>query len=99
MLKPITRRQFLRKVGLVGAAGLTMIIDNRTEGAMFGAPIKTGMNYDYPKPFRISETRDAAIAMPDTRRKFMRMIDKIEDYRSTVLAVTDLIIKKYRGRR
>ena len=88
----------MKKVGLAGAAGLTMIID-KTEGVMFGTPIKAGMNYDYPKPFRVSGTTDAAIAMPTTRREFTRMVDKTEDYKSTVSAVTDLIIKEYRGRR
>lgn len=96
-MSPINRRQFLKKVGLAGAVGLTMIIDNRTEGAMFGTSIKIGMNYDYPKPFRASGTTDAAIAMPTTRREFTRMVDKIEDYKSIVLAVTDLIIGKYEG--
>ncbi len=99
MIKPIiTRRHFLKKAGLVGVAGLTMIIGNKTEGAMLD-PIKTGMNYDYPKQFRVSETRDAAIAMPTTRREFTRVVDKIEDYKSTVLAFTDLIIDTYGGRR
>jgi len=95
----LTRRHFLRKVGLAEATGLTMIIDNKTKGAISRAPIKTRMNYNYPKLFRISETTDAAIAMPTIRREFTRMVDKIEDYRSTVLAFTDLIIEKYEGRR
>ena len=98
MLKPIiTRRQFLKQVGLAGATGLVMITNKGILGTMFGPPIKTGMNYDCLEPFRTSETPNAAIAMPDTRREFTRMVDKIKDYKSTVSAVTDLIIRKYGG--
>jgi len=98
MTKPINRRQFLEKAGLAGATGLTMITNKGIIGAMFGVPIKTRINYD-PKSFRTSGTTDAAIAIPTTRREFTKMVDKIGDYKSTVLAFTDLIIEKYRGRR
>ena len=98
MNSEISRRQFFREAGLVGTTGFAMITANKTEGAIFGTPSKTKMNYDCPKPFRTSETTEASIAMP-TRREFTRMINKTEDYKSTVSAVTDLIIKKYRRRR
>ena len=86
----------MSKMGLkLTQIGNNMIItDNGTEGAMFRASDETRMNYNYPKPFRTSGTIDEAIAMPTTRREFIRMVDKIEVYKSTV---TDLIIRTYGG--
>lgn len=96
-MKPINRRYFLKKVGLAGAMSFAKLEGSMLEPAkLFGGGFT---NVNYPKPFRASGTTDAVIAMPTTRRGFTRMVDKIENYKSTVLAFTDLIIETYGRRR
>ncbi len=112
MKQRITRRHFLKKVGLATAAGLTIIINPIGLKSLEASTLKNNSNVCKFKPLcgnppyhdlkstDIREFPGDSCNLPDENKYCQRYFENnARLHKHTVLAVTDLIIKKYGGRR